>query len=226
MSLDHCTLTSERSIVRFGPWSGWPPGPDRPWLITSRNCAFLAMYDRKNQRDGLAASRRRCPGARDGFVAGQRRRRRCRFLHRGRRRSARTDRGHETFSFNGFISGDTSHINGRITGPRGAGSPPSVRFWEKLRPGRIEPVDLLLNPDYHPDRDRLKSAPIWDDWASVPGSIASADRPTERLVDFRGGSRSIRLQSTPKLGWHEEGAIATSTSSQTGFPVAIFECIH
>ena len=46
-------------------------------------------------------------------------------------------------------------MNGRMTGPRGAGSPPSVRFCEKLRPGRVEPVDLLLNPDYHPDRDTL-----------------------------------------------------------------------
>ncbi len=46
-------------------------------------------------------------------------------------------------------------MNGRMTGPRGAGSPPSVRFWDRLRPGRIEPADLVLNPDYHPDRDRL-----------------------------------------------------------------------
>ncbi len=46
-------------------------------------------------------------------------------------------------------------MNGRITGPRGAGSAPSVRFLDKLRPGRVEPVDLLLNPDYHPDRDTL-----------------------------------------------------------------------
>ena len=47
------------------------------------------------------------------------------------------------------------HMNGRITGPRGAGSPPSVRFFDKLRPGRVEPADLLLNRDYHPDRDTL-----------------------------------------------------------------------
>ncbi len=63
--MDHCTMTSERSIVRIGPWLGLPPGPDRPWLITSRNCAFLAMYDRKTREtvllradaDALAAGR-------------------------------------------------------------------------------------------------------------------------------------------------------------------------
>src|SRR5262249_4209384 len=38
--LDHCTMTSERSIVRLGPWPGRAPGPDRPWLVTSRSCAF------------------------------------------------------------------------------------------------------------------------------------------------------------------------------------------
>ena len=51
--MDHCTMTSERSIVRIGPWNGSPPGPDRPWLITSRNCAFLAMYDRKTRETVL-----------------------------------------------------------------------------------------------------------------------------------------------------------------------------
>lgn len=48
-----------------------------------------------------------------------------------------------------------NHMSGRMTGPRETRSTPSVRFWEKLRPGRVEPVDLLLNPDYHPDRERL-----------------------------------------------------------------------
>jgi hypothetical protein len=48
-----------------------------------------------------------------------------------------------------------NHMSGRITGPRGTGSALSVRFREKLHPGRVEPDDLILIPDYHPDRDRL-----------------------------------------------------------------------
>src|SRR5262249_42276013 len=44
---------------------------------------------------------------------------------------------------------------GRIVGPRGAGSPPSVRCRERLRPGRVEPADLVLDPTYHPDRPEL-----------------------------------------------------------------------
>ncbi len=46
LSLDHCTITSQRSIVLFGPWPGQAPGPDRPWLINSQHCAFLATANR------------------------------------------------------------------------------------------------------------------------------------------------------------------------------------
>ncbi len=70
-----------------GALAGLPPGPDRPWLITSRNCAFLAMYDRKTRETVLLRADADAL-ARGGLVAGQRRRRRCRFLHGGRRGSA------------------------------------------------------------------------------------------------------------------------------------------
>ena len=43
--LDHCTLTSESNDIRLGPWTGRSPGPDRPWLITSPNSAFLGVYE-------------------------------------------------------------------------------------------------------------------------------------------------------------------------------------
>ena len=150
--MDHCTLTSERAIVALGPWPG-SPGPDRPWLITSRNCAFLAMYDRRTRETVLLRADADAL-ARSGFVAGQRRRvdvdcftavgdalpsqNRPRDVHL------------QWIHFWGY-----RHMNGRITGPRGAGSQPSVRFLDKLRPGRVEPADLLLNRDYHPDRDTL-----------------------------------------------------------------------
>jgi len=48
----------------------------------------------------------------------------------------------------------SNHIK-RVSGPRGTGSGLRVRFKGKLRPGRVEPVDLILDPDYHPGRDRL-----------------------------------------------------------------------
>ena len=153
--IDHCTMTAERSIVRLGPWRGLPPGPDRPWLITSRNCAFLAMYDRKTREtvllrsdaDALARGTVSWQASDDAVdvdfftVAGE-----SVPLPNNRPRDLQLQWVH----FWG-----PGHMNGRMTGPRGSGSGPTVRFWEKLRPGRVEPADLVLNPDHHPDRERL-----------------------------------------------------------------------
>lgn len=44
--LDHCTIVSEADLVRLETWPGHPDGPDRPWLVASRNCAFLDPFDR------------------------------------------------------------------------------------------------------------------------------------------------------------------------------------
>lgn len=44
--LDRCTLAAERSIVDLGPWGGWRGGPDRPWLVSSRRCAFVDSFAR------------------------------------------------------------------------------------------------------------------------------------------------------------------------------------
>ncbi len=48
----------------------------------------------------------------------------------------------------------SNHIK-RVSGPRGSGSGLRVRFKGKLRPGQVEPVDLVLDPEYHPGRDGL-----------------------------------------------------------------------
>jgi eukaryotic-like serine/threonine-protein kinase len=152
--MDHCTMTSERSIVRLGPWRGLPLGPDRPWLITSRNCAFLAMYDRKTREtvllranaDALARGTVSWQASDDAAdvdfftVAGE---------------GAPAPNRPRDLQLQWIHFWGLSHMNGRMTGPRGTGSAPTVRFWEKLRPGRVEPVDLVLNRDYLPDRERL-----------------------------------------------------------------------
>jgi serine/threonine-protein kinase len=153
LSLENCTLAAERTVVRMGPWPGLPPGPDRPWLITTQNCAFIATYDRKTRETVLL---RLDPAALangsvfwqaindaadvDVFTA----------LGEG---PVPNNRPRDVFlqwvSFWG-----RNHMR-LISGPRGPGSPPSVRLREKLHPGRVEPADLILDPDYHPGRDRL-----------------------------------------------------------------------
>ncbi|MFI5459906.1 MAG: serine/threonine-protein kinase [Isosphaerales bacterium] len=142
--LDHCTMTSERSIIRIGPWPGRAPGPDRPWLITSRNCAFLATYDRPTREtvllradaDALACGTVFWQAADDYADADY-------FVTAGeglpppyRSRDVQQQWVH--------FWGHT-HMR-RLDGPRGSGGAPSVRFREKLRPGRVEPVNLVLEP--------------------------------------------------------------------------------
>src|SRR5262249_13850948 len=49
--LDHCTIASERDFVTFGAWRGAEPGPDRPWLVYTHECAFFGNYERPSNRE-------------------------------------------------------------------------------------------------------------------------------------------------------------------------------
>ena len=48
-----------------------------------------------------------------------------------------------------------SNHQSEITGPRSGSNLPSVRLWERLRTGRVEPSDLILDPNYHLGRPQL-----------------------------------------------------------------------
>jgi eukaryotic-like serine/threonine-protein kinase len=48
--LDRCTIASERAIVDLGRWDGRDGGPDRPWLISSRRCAFVDAFAGRPKR--------------------------------------------------------------------------------------------------------------------------------------------------------------------------------
>jgi serine/threonine-protein kinase len=151
--LDHCTLTAERSIIRVLAWPGRAPGPDRPWLVTSRNCAFLAMYDRPTREtvllradaDALASGTVFWQAANDAADVD------C-FIAAGEGPPPSSRNRDVQNQWNRFWG--NSHIR-NVDGPRGTGSAPTVRFRDKLRPGRVAPADLILDPDYHPGRSQL-----------------------------------------------------------------------
>jgi serine/threonine-protein kinase len=46
--LERCTVIAGRSVVGFGKWPGADPGPDRPWLVSTKNCVFLDAFQRGN----------------------------------------------------------------------------------------------------------------------------------------------------------------------------------
>jgi serine/threonine-protein kinase len=154
LELDRCTLTSERAIVKVGSWPGLAPGPDRPWLITSRGCAFLAMTGRaaresvllRSDADALAKGAVFWQAKDDAAEVDW-------FLSTGDApppSNRLRDVQQQWVHFWG-----RSHM-GRVTGPRGAGSQPSVRFRERLRSGQaIEPANLILDASYHPYRQEL-----------------------------------------------------------------------
>jgi serine/threonine-protein kinase len=148
--LDQSTLVAELSIIRLKPWPGLPPGPDRPWLITSRNCAFLSLSDRRAHESVLLRGDADALG--HGTIFWQ--------AH------------NDALEIDPFpAAGDTpvpprwrdialqwkqfwgpNHMS-LINGLRS--SVPSVQFVERPRPGRVEPADLVLDSNYHPGRDRL-----------------------------------------------------------------------
>jgi eukaryotic-like serine/threonine-protein kinase len=185
--LDRCTLTSERTIVRVDSWPGLAPGPDRPWLITSRGCAFLGMNVR-NPRETLLL---RCDA--QALASGT-------VMWQARDDAAEVD---------WFLSvGDgplpsnrsrdvqqqwvqfwgRTHM-GRVTGPRGAGSQPSVRFRDRLRPGQaVEPANLILDASFHPHRQELTVGADLSNRGSNPGSNVG-----------RGPGPSANQQARPPL---------------------------
>jgi eukaryotic-like serine/threonine-protein kinase len=150
--LDHCTLASEANIIRLAAWQGRDPGPDRPWLVTSRNCAFLGSYDRRVSEtvllrvdeEAMAHGTVFWQGSGDAVDVDA-------FTAAvdeplpGRSRDVR-------FQWVNFWG---SNHQSEITGPKSGSNLPSVRLWEPLKPGRVEPADLILDPNTHLYRPQL-----------------------------------------------------------------------
>jgi eukaryotic-like serine/threonine-protein kinase len=172
--LDRCTLAAERAIVHAVDWAGLAPGPDRPWLITSRHCAFLDTGTRETRNTVLL----QCDG--DSLADGS-------VFWQGDDDAAEVE---------WFISASADPLPanrardvqqqwvqfwgpnhmGRVTGPRATGNRPSVRFRDRRRSGQeIEPADLILDPLYHPDRPELSVGADLSRTGSIP--MAAPARP-------------------------------------------------
>src|SRR5205823_3038611 len=65
----------------------------------------------------------------------------------------------------------------RMIRPRAAGGVPAVRLRVRPRPGRMEPADLILDPDYHPGSDRLTVGATLDRQGITPRVAQPGQRP-------------------------------------------------
>jgi serine/threonine-protein kinase len=147
--LNHCTLASETNIVRLRAWQGTDPGPDRPWIIQTEYCAYLGSYDRRvsdtvllrADRDAMARGLAFWQAIGDAvevdrFVAMQDE------PPSGRSRDVVVQ----------WVNLWGGNHQREITGPRAGSNLRSVRLFEPLKAGRVEPQDLILDPDHHPRR--------------------------------------------------------------------------
>jgi serine/threonine-protein kinase len=150
--LDHCTLASSRDFVRLGRWDGSAPGPDRPWLVASRDSAFVSYFTGaprdavllRADTGSLAHGSLFWQGHNDAYDVPH-------FTAGGDAPPApnsRSDLQHQWVDLWG-----PNHIR-RATGHGKGSTTPSVRFLERLRPGDVAPDDLVLDPNPAHLRDR------------------------------------------------------------------------
>ncbi len=137
--LERCTMVSGRSIIRLGHWGGKSPGPDRPWLVSSRHCAFVTLSDPRAREavllrvdaDAMAGGCLFWQADGDAYDLDQ--------VTAAGEVALPPSRSRDLWNQWAQFWGSSRF--GRITGPRGGG----FRFRERPRPGQIEPPDLLLD---------------------------------------------------------------------------------
>jgi serine/threonine-protein kinase len=152
LRIDRCTVAVGGAAVRMSAWTGEPPGPDRPWLVTSADTAYVDFADRPPRRSVL------CRADADCFAQGQ----------------IFWSQANDAIEVHGFAAAGASPLPNRnrdvvaqwvdlwgpghvrdVTGPRAGTASPSVRLQARTRGVRIAPEELLLDPNQHVGRPRL-----------------------------------------------------------------------
>jgi len=152
LRIDRCTLAAAGAVVRVDRWPGEAPGPDRPWLVSSSDTAYVDFSERAPRESVL------CRGDAESFAQG----------------SVFWRQDRDAIETQGFAAGDDVPLPNRnrdvgsqwvdlwgadhvrdVTGPRAGATAPSVRLLERSRPGPVDPLDLRLDPGHFPGRPRL-----------------------------------------------------------------------
>jgi serine/threonine protein kinase len=161
LQLDRCTILAERDAVRLGAWRGTAEGPDRPWLVATRECAWLDPFDRAGAPSTALILRADTDALARGVLIWQ----------------SQAD----AFGLNAFLAtGDDA--------PRPSSFPDLRRDWvavwgpthvlgpveasvvvrtprERILPGKVQPADLALLP---PDPRRGPAVSVGADAVRLP----------------------------------------------------------
>ena len=147
LALDHCTICAEANVVALRAWPGAEPGPDRPWLVTSHRCAFFGASERpphesvmlRVEPESFARGTLFWQGTGDAFevpvfTASTN------ALVSEKRRPDVTQQWTDLWGLNHFHA---------VLGPHSPSYSPSARpVAIRLKPGRVDPGDLFIDPGY------------------------------------------------------------------------------
>ena len=149
--LDHCTITAESNNVVLGPWPGAEPGPDRPWIVTTHRCAFFGGYDRPAREgvllrvdpESFAHGALFWQAAGDAFEVP--------VFTAVMDAPASIEKRRPDVTHQWIDLWGADHLQG-VHGPRPPYHAPSARpVVSRLKPGRVKPGDLFVDPTYPSD---------------------------------------------------------------------------
>ncbi|AMV36333.1 serine/threonine-protein kinase [Planctomyces sp. SH-PL62] len=164
--VERCTVAVGGAAVRMSAWPGEAPGPDRPWLVSSSDTAYVDFSERPPRTSVL------CRADVDCFAQGQ--------VFWSQRNDAIEVQGYAAAGEAPLpnrtrdvvaqwidLWGGT-HIR-EVSGPRTGAAAPTVRLRGRGRGGRIEATDLILEPNPNAARPRFD--------VGAPASVLELGRP-------------------------------------------------
>jgi serine/threonine-protein kinase len=171
LSIERCTIAAEKSFVTLGPWPGTTPGPDRPWLVSSRDSAYMSSYTPSSRESVLLKVEPNSLAQGALFWLGNN------DAYEVTNFTARSDKPLAPNShpdvFRNWISMWVGNHFRNASGPS-AKFPYTVRLQTRLKPGNVTPGELALDPKDHPGRAELDLGVDLRRLQVTPG----AERPT------------------------------------------------
>jgi serine/threonine-protein kinase len=150
--IERCTIAAEKAFVTLGPWPGSTPGPDRPWLVISRDSAYMTSYTPPSRESVLLKVEPHSLAQGSLFWQGHN------DAYEVTNFTARADKplainAHPDVYRQWISVWGGNHFR-NATGPTARASR-TVRLQGQLKAGNVTPGELALDPNDHPGRSEL-----------------------------------------------------------------------